>query len=510
MNILRRPKLEYTLQHLKQDKSRLLKRNLTWIDIAVLGVSMSVGAGIFSVGARVITEHAGPAAIISFLIAAIICALAAMCYAEFASAIPVAGSAYTFSYFTLGEVIAWIVGFNLILELFMASAVIVKYWSIYLYTSLRLLGLWIPGQIRLGFIELDWTIFVAIAIFTVLLVVGTKFSSRITSVFVVIKIGVIIFIIVNGFMYFNWENLLPFIPDSQSVDVSAGLYEQSLLSTISGVFTGLSAQSFGVSGIFTGAAIIFFAFLGFDNAATAAEETVNPQRNVPIGLFVGIGVVSLLYILTAISTVGMVPISAYDTWKNQHPGVSISLATAFEINGQSNIGAIASIGAFVGLTTVVIIALLGLSRIVFAMSRDGLIQRSLSQTSRFQTPHRIQILTGVLVALVAAFSSVEVLADMVNIGTLSAFILVAFAIPVLRRRQLEVLNNDQTKSNAFRVPFSPYLPVVTGVLCIWLSVNLSIGTWIMFAIWVGVGLVFYFIYGRRNSELAKHPDFVDR
>jgi APA family basic amino acid/polyamine antiporter len=281
--------------------------------------------------------------------------------------------------------------------------------------------------------------------------------------------------------------------------------QQSLFSWMLG---GVPAK-FGIFGIFSGAAIIFFAFIGFDNAATVAEETINPKKNVPIGLLVGVGVVSLLYVLTAVVTAGMVPTSAFQAWEAANPDSSVSIATAFEIVGQNWAGAASSFGAFVGLSSVVLIAMMGLSRVVFAMSRDGLFPRSFSIThKKFHTPHRIQITCGVVIALIASLTKVELLAEMINIGTLSAFVVVSFAVPVLRNRQkAEGLDTLQLEKDHFRVPFSPVLPIISGVVCIWLSLNLAIETWAFFAIWLGVGLIFYFSFGRRNSGLAKNPEF---
>ncbi|MDR2508589.1 MAG: amino acid permease [Candidatus Ancillula sp.] len=499
--MLRRPRLEYTLSRAELDQKRALKRSLTWFDIAILGISMSVGAGIFSVGAKVISEQAGPAAIISFLIAAVVCALAAMCYAEFASSIPIAGSAYTFSYSTLGEIIAWVIGWNIILELFMAGSVVIKYWAVYLYTSMRLLGVSLPGQIHILNFNVDWTIFLGAIFFTSLLVFGTKLSARVASVFVVIKIGVILFVVIAGFRYFDPQNLVPFIPDATPISGESSLETQSILSAL----LGLTPQAFGVMGIFSGAAIIFFAFIGFDNAAAVAEETLNPRRNMPIGLMVGIGVVSLLYMLTAVVSAGMVPISGYLQYKAEHPDETVSLATAFEINGQNFAGAISAMGAFVGLTTVVLICMLGLSRVLFAISRDGLLPRYLSETSKRGTPARLQIMIGVAIAVTAAFADVDTLAEMINVGTLSAFVVVSFSVPILRKRMQEF---DSAKEQRFRVPLSPGLPIISGTICILLSLNLAVITWVFFLIWVAAGLVIYFGYGVRHSELAKHPENI--
>jgi APA family basic amino acid/polyamine antiporter len=461
---------------------------------------MCVGAGIFSVGAKVIANEAGPSAIISFLIAGAACALAAMCYAEFSSTIPIAGSAYTYSYSTLGEIVAWIVGWNLILELFMAASVILKYWSEYFFTFVELFGGKIAHTIGSRVLAIEWPILIGAVLFTTMLVIGTKFSTRFATIFVIIKVSVIIFIVVNGFRFFNPANLTPFIPPAQPLDQSSsGVLDQTLISFI----FGQAPERFGVFGIFAGAVIVIFAFVGFDTAATVAEETKNPKRNVPLGLFVGVAIVTLLYILTALVTAGMVPHTAFAEFAKTHPDSTPTLATAFQIVGEDWVGALSAFGIFVGLTSVVPVCLLGLSRVVFAMSRDGLMPRWVSVTSkRFSTPYRINIIAGVLAFFVASFTSIELLSDMINIGTLSAFIVVSFSVPILRKLHRE------KDDDGFKVPFSPVLPIVSGCVCVWLALNLAIETWMAFGIWLVAGLTFYLAYGRRKSILAKRPEHI--
>jgi APA family basic amino acid/polyamine antiporter len=477
------------------DGKQALPRTLKWFDVAMLGVSLSVGAGIFSVGAKVIVNEAGPASIISFIIAAAVCMLAVMCYAEFSTVIPVAGSSYSFSYVSLGEIFAWIIGWNVILELFMASSVIIKYWSVYLHSALRSIGIIIPGAFSLGSITVDWPIFIGITIFVAMLIFGTKFSARTAGLFVLLKVCVILFIVIMGLQYFDFSNLTPFIPDSQPAELVSNS-GQSLFSFL----LGQQPAHFGIMGIFSGAAIIFFAFIGFDAAASVAEETVNPKKNMPLGLFAGISIVSLLYVLVAIVTAGMSSRADFQAFQSAHPDETISIITAFEIKGNYGVEAIASFGAFLGLTTVVLIAMMGLARVVLAMSRDGLLPKSLSVVSKRGTPVRIQILAGILIAIVAAFTNIEELDEMINIGTLSAFVLVSFAIPILRKK------GGKSSENSFKVPFSPVLPIISGLICIWLAINLSIGTWSMFIIWIAIGLVIYFTYSIKHSMLAKYSN----
>ncbi|MDR0951129.1 MAG: amino acid permease [Candidatus Ancillula sp.] len=500
-SIFRRPQINSLIQTAQNDRGgSKLKRTLGWWDVAVLGISMSVGAGIFSVGATVIANYAGPASILSFLIAAVVISIAAMCYAEFASTLPVTGSAYTFAYSTAGEIIAWITGWSLILELFMGASVILKFWAVYLRDFLRLLGFSLPGQLTITNtnIKIEWICLVGALIFTLLLVLGTKLSTRVAAIFVVIKVLVVLFVIVMGLKYFNILNFQPFILPAEATNQSTGSAGSSLFQTL----IGQGGQTFGILGIFSGASVIAFAFLGFDNAATAAEETENPKRNMPLGLLAGIGIVSILYILMAISTAGMVKPSDYANYASTHPDSTPSISTAFEILGDNQTGAIISFGAFLGLTTVVLVAMYSLSRTFFAISRDGLLPKSLYQTSKkFSTPAKLQIGIGVCIALVASMTKVEILAEMVNIGTLFAFIIVSFSIPKLRKiistnKDMEIIQNE-----TFKVPLSPILPIISGLVCLWLAINLAVTTWIIFVLWLILGLFIYLFYGYSHSNL---------
>ena len=288
MNIFRTKPVEQSIAD-ADEPGRKLKRSLSTWDLMIMGVAVAVGAGIFSVGAKAAANFAGPAVTISFVVAAITCALAIMCYAEFATAIPVAGSAYVFTYATMGEVLAWIIGWNLILELFTAAAVIAKYWGIYLSTVFGLMGVELPPSIPLGGVELYWGAFLIVAIFTVLLVLGTKLSARVGNIFTLIKIGVVLFVIVVGFTYVKFSNYTPFVPASEPTGGSgvADVMKQSFF----GFLTGAAPAQYGTLGVFAGAALVFFAFIGFDVVATSAEEVKNPQKTLPRGIFGGLALV---------------------------------------------------------------------------------------------------------------------------------------------------------------------------------------------------------------------------
>ncbi|NMR21351.1 amino acid permease [Cellulomonas fimi] len=484
-SIVRRKSVEDSLASV-EDPERSLKRDLTAWDLAVLGVAVAVGAGIFSVGATAAANYAGPAVIISFVIASVVCALAIMCYAEFASTIPVAGSAYTFSYATMGEFVAWIIGWDLILEMLLAAAVIAKFWGVYLSDAFGLFGVEIPTTLHLGGVAVEWGPIAIVAVFTTLLVLGTKLSTRVNTVFTLIKVGITLLVIVVGFFYVRAENYSPFVPPSQPAPEETTL-EQPLIAFL----LGFEPSTYGVIGVLSGAGLVFFAFIGFDVVATTAEETRNPQRTVPRGILGGLAIVTVLYILVTVVVTGMV------SYRELAQAESPSLTTAFVLVGADWAGRIISIGILVGLTSVIMVLLLGLTRIVFAMSRDGLLPRGVSRTSpRYRTPARLQVGLGIVVALIAGLSQVELLEEMINIGTLSAFVLVSFGIPILRRSRPDL-------TRGFRVPWSPVLPIVAGVACLWLMTNLTTLTWLRFLAWLAVGIAIYAGYSYRNSVL--HP-----
>ena len=491
MNLLRTKTVEQTIAE-TDEADRKLKRNLKWWDLAIMGVAVAVGAGIFSVGAQAAAYHAGPAVIISFLIAGIVCGAAVMCYAEFASMIPVAGSAYTFTYTTVGEMVAWIIGWDLILEMLMAGSVISKYWGVYLNDFFRLMGWNLNTGVQIGSFTLDVAPIIIVAFFTVLLVYGTRLGARVDGAMTVLKIAIVFFVVIVGFFYVKASNFTPFIPPSEPASSV-----QNASSEVTGIWaqplwqwaTGMTPSIYGIPGILSGAALVFFAFIGFDVVATAAEETDNPKKAVPLGIGTGMLLIIVMYVAVAVVTTGMV--SYKDLAKAQSP----SLATAFELVGANWAAKIISFGIVLGLATVVMVLLLGLTRIVFAMSRDGLLPRGLSKTGSHGTPAILQIACGVVVALVAAFFDIGVLSDMVNIGTLSAFTLVAISVPIMRRKRPDL-------KRSFVMPGNPWVPILIGLANLWLMLNLTVLTWVRFVVWLVVGFAIYFAYGYRHSRLG--------
>lgn len=488
MNVFRKKSVEQTIAE-TGESGRSLKRDLTWWDLAIMGVAVAVGAGIFSIGAQAAAFHAGPAVIISFLIAGIVCGAAVMCYAEFASMIPVAGSAYTFTYTTVGEIIAWVIGWDLILEMLMAGSVVSKYWGVYLNDFFRLIGWNINTNIAIGSFNFDVAPLIIVAFFTALLVLGTKIGARVDGALTVLKIAIVLFVVVVGFFYIKADNFTPFIPPSEPAASSDSGVSAVMNQPLWQWATGMTPSIYGVAGIISGAALVFFAFLGFDVVATTSEEAINPKRNVPLGIGVGMGLIIVLYTLVAIVTTGMV------SYKDLAKQASPSLATAFEMVGANWAAKIISFGIVIGLATVVMVLLLGLTRVVFAMSRDGLLPRGLSHTGKHGTPVRLQVIVGVVMALIAARTDVDVLADMVNIGTLSAFTLVAISVPIMRRKRPDL-------KRTFRMPGNPWIPILIALANVWLMLNLSVLTWIRFVVWLLVGFAIYFGYGYRHACLG--------
>ncbi|TRW80516.1 amino acid permease [Mycolicibacterium sp. 018/SC-01/001] len=458
-----------------------LRKDLTWWDLTVFGVSVVIGAGIFTITASTAANLTGPAISVSFVIAAVACGLAALCYAEFASTVPVAGSAYTFSYATFGEFVAWIIGWDLILEFAVAAAVVAKGWSSYLGTVFGFGG----GVANLGGFEVDWGALLIIAFVTAILAYGTKLSAGVSLAITAIKVAVVLLVVIVGAFYIKTQNFTPFIPPAEAGEGGSGT-EQSLFSLL----TGAEGSHYGLYGVLAGASIVFFAFIGFDIVATTAEETANPQRDVPRGILASLGIVTVLYVAVTVVVSGMV------SYKELRDAETQNLATAFALNGVDWAAKVISIGALAGLTTVVIVLVLGQTRVLFAMSRDGLLPRTLAKTGKHGTPVRITLLVGVVVAITATVFPIGKLEEMVNIGTLFAFVLVSAGVLVLRRTRPDL-------KRGFRTPWVPVLPILSIIACVWLMLNLTGLTWIRFLIWMALGVVVYFLYGRRHSLVAR-------
>jgi len=465
-----------------------LKKSLTALDLTVFGVGVIIGTGIFVLTGKVAKENAGPSTALAFVAAGVVCALAALCYAEFASTVPVAGSAYTFSYASLGELPAWIIGWDLVLEFALGTAVVAVGWSGYIRSLMDNAGWHMPEALagRDGAEGFGFDILAAalVVVLTGILVLGMKLSARVTQVVVAIKVTVVLIVIIAGAFLVKGSNYDPFIPKAQTVEASG-----SLQAPLIQVMFGWAPSNFGVMGIFTAASVVFFAFIGFDIVATAAEETKNPQRDMPRGILGSLLICTTLYVLVSIVVTGMQHYSKLS--------IDAPLADAFKSTGHPFYAGVISFGAAVGLTTVCLILLLGQTRVFFAMSRDGLLPRFFSKVHpRFKTPYRPTILLGGIIAIVAGFTSLGELAELVNIGTLFAFIVVAISVIILRRTRPDL-------PRAFRTPLVPFVPIVSVLASLWLMLNLPTETWLRFAGWMVVGFFVYFLYGRNHSRLGR-------
>jgi APA family basic amino acid/polyamine antiporter len=487
MNVLRTKSIEQSLKD-TDDPEYQLKKQLTALDLTVFGIGVVIGAGIFTLTGRVARDYAGPGVVFSFALAAICCGLAALCYAEFASTVPVAGSAYTFSYATLGELVAWIIGWDLILELMLGASVVAQGWSTYLVTFLDEVGITWPASIGpASSPDFQWdhvnvAAVLLVGVLTTLIAVGIKESLRVNLFLVAIKLFIVLFVIIAGLFYVSGANYDPFIPPAADPIHASGLTQP----LIQWMF-GLEPQTFGVLGIISAASVVFFAYIGFDVVATTAEEARNPQKDLPKGILGSLAICTLLYMAVALVITGMVPYDEIDP--------DAALATAFTSVGKDGFATMIAAGAVAGLTTVVMTLMIGAVRVLFAMSRDGLLPKAFAHTNpKTGTPVRITITIGILVAVIAGYTPIGKLEEMVNIGTLTAFLLVSLAIPVLRRTRPDL-------DRPFRVPLSPVLPILAALVCFYLMLNLSVETWLRFLIWMVLGFAIYFAYGHRHSRV---------
>jgi APA family basic amino acid/polyamine antiporter len=439
-----------------------LKKTLGVWGLTALGVGAIIGTGIFVLTGHAAAQYAGPAVVISFVIAGIVSALAALCYAELASTVPVSGSAYTYVYATLGEFLAWIIGWGLILEYALGAATVAIGWSGYFTDFVGQAFHWIlpkaltTNPFEGGLINLPAALIILLVTF--LLVRGTSESNTVNKIIVAVKLCIVLFFIAMGVGHINPVNWHPFAP-------------------------------FGVSGIINGAALVFFAYIGFDAVSTSAEEAVNPGRDLPRGILGSLAICTVLYIIVSAILTGILPY----TQLNVPSPVSFSLIQI----GLGWAGAIVAVGAIAGLTTVLLVLLYGQSRVFFAMSRDGLLPGMFAKIHpTFRTPYLSSILIGVVVAIVAAIGKLDVVANLVNIGTLVAFILVSIGVVVLRQRAPEM-------KRGFRVPGSPVVPILSAAGALFLVVQgLPWQTLALYFTWLIIGLVIYFLYSRSRSKVG--------
>jgi basic amino acid/polyamine antiporter, APA family len=483
VDVLRRKSVAQSIED-TDDPDNGLRRALGPIQLTAIGIGVIIGTGIFVLTGEAAGTVAGPAITLSFVAAAIVCGLAGVCYAEFASVVPVAGSAYTFSYTSLGELIAWIIGWDLMLELAFGASTVASGWSQYLQVVLTSAPFHAHPPAWIFADHHNLMAAVIVLALTALLCFGIRASSSVNAVIVAIKLAIILVVIIAGLSFIHSGNYHPFIPPSGSTPAPGGSSSKTLIQSL-----GAAPGAFGIGGIFSGAALVFFAFIGFDIVATNAEETKKPQRDVPIAIFGSLAICTLLYVAVSLVITGMVKYNKVD--------VKAPLATAFQSVGQNTIATIVAWGALLGITSVILVLLMGQSRVFFAMSRDRLLPPVFSAVSkRYGTPYRTTLITGIVVALLAFIFPLKTLAELVNIGTLFAFVLVAIGVIVLRRSQPDL-------ERPFRVAFVPVIPILSVFASLWLMLNLQTTTWVRFAVWMLVGFVVYFGYSVRHSRLAR-------
>lgn len=447
---------------------RSLKRSLTAWDLTLLGIGAIIGTGIFVLTGTAAANQAGPAIMLSYLAAGLACGFAALCYAEFASMIPIAGSAYTYAYATLGELVAWMIGWDLILEYAVGSMTVAIGWSGYMQRLLAGAGItlpvWMAAAPPIGIMNIP-AVLIVLAIM-VLLVVGIRESARANAVMVGIKLVAILFFIAAGASYVEPANWTPYAP-------------------------------YGWSGIMAAGGVVFFAYIGFDAVSTTAEEAKNPQRDLPIGIISSLVVCTILYLVVSAILTGIVPVVEY---KDNVQFLNAPVAFALASIGQDGASYLVSAGAVAGITSVLLVMLMSQPRIFFAMSRDGLLPSGVSKVHpKYGTPYITTIITCVVVAIVAGLTQIQVVSEMTSIGTLFAFMVVCSAVIVLRIKRPEA-------HRPFRVPGGMVLPTLGIISCAYLMLSLPVLTWIRFLVWLDLGLIIYWAYGRSKSPLVDQAE----
>ena len=445
------------------DKDGRLVKSMGAGDLVALGIGAVIGTGIFILPGTVAALHSGPAIILSFVIAAIVCSTAAMCYAEFSSALPIAGSAYSFGNVVFGEIIGWFLGWALILEYMLAVAAVSTGWAAYFNSFLAGFGIEVPKAISSYFDPAHGTYVNLVAILVVLLISfilsqGVKTSVHINNVIVLIKLAIIIIFLLVGMFYIKPANWHPFFP-------------------------------FGIKGVFVGASTVFFAYLGFDAVSASAAEVKNPKKNMPIGILGTLLICTILYILVSVVLTGMV------SYKKLNVANPVSFALQY-VN-QNWVAGIISLGALAGMFTMMVTMIFSSSRLIYSIGRDGLLPKFLGEVSpKHHIPSNAMLIVTIIICLMGGFISLDQLTNLVNIGTLVAFTFVSFGIIPLRKRK-DIPNDD-----GFKVPFYPVLPLISGILCLIMMALLSKETWITAIIWFIIGMIIYFTYGIKHSQLA--------
>ena len=474
-----------------------LKKTLSALDLTTLGVGAIIGTGIFVLTGQAAGKHAGPAVIISMIIAGVVSAFAALCYSEFAASVPISGSAYAYGYGTLGEFIAWIIGWDLILEYAFGAATVAVGWSGYVVSFLKDIGINFPatlaappgqavtlsdGSTAVGIFNLPGFL-IAIAV-TLLLIRGIKESARFNTLIVIIKVLVVVLFIIAGISYVNPSNL----------GIGCGAGDPGCA----------EFMPFGFSGVVTGAAVIFFAYIGFDAVSTAAQEARNPQKDMPRGILGSLAICTVLYILVAGVMVGLVD---YKLLTNAAAPIAVAIDEAVKVSAGTTMGAVLAafpfiikVGAVLGLSSTMVVMVMGQPRVFYSMSKDGLLPAWAAKIHpRFQTPHVTTAITGGIVAVLAGFVPISLLGELVSIGTLFAFVIVGTGIIILR-------SSNPVLNRPFKVPLSPWIPIATVLSAAYLMNSLPLDTWIRLIVWMSIGLVVYFAYSYTHSKLGQEPE----
>ncbi len=480
MGIWSRKPLSRLQNEASEDGEHSLRRSLTASNLVLLGIGAIIGAGIFVLTGTAAAEHAGPAIVISFVLAGFCCLFAGLCYAEFAAMIPIAGSAYTYGYATLGELFAWIIGWDLILEYLVSASAVAVGWSGYVVAFLHRIGIDLPANLTNAPYVVEGTgslvatgailnlpAVLLCVLLTVLLVIGIRESAAVNNMIVYAKLLVVVLVICFGASYIDTANWSPFIPEP----------------------TGKPGE-FGWGGITAGAGVIFFAYIGFDAVSTAAQEAKNPQRDLPIGILGSLAVCTVLYILMALVMTGIAPYSELNV---PHP---VDVAVSKAGPALSWLAMIVDIGAIAGLASVVLVMIMAQPRIFYAMARDGLMPPAFAKVHpRFKTPYVATIITGVVAAVLAGLFPIDILGHLVSIGTLFAFIIVCAGVLVLRK-------SDPDAPRSFRTPWVPWIPLLGILSCGYLMWGLGAETWMRLVIWMALGFAIYFLYGKSHSRLS--------
>ncbi|HKP76200.1 MAG TPA: amino acid permease [Longimicrobiaceae bacterium] len=480
MSLFARKSIDELRQDAFSEGEHSLKRALTATNLVLLGIGAIIGAGIFVLTGSAAAQYAGPGIWISFVVAGLGCLFAGLCYAEFAAMIPIAGSAYTYGYATLGELIAWIIGWDLILEYLFGAATVSVGWSGYFTAFLHELHIDIPtslssapfalveGHIQRTGAIINLPAVILVLLMTTLLVVGIQESARFNNVIVYVKVAIVLLVIGFGFKYVNSANWHPMIPPN----------------------TGKFGE-FGISGIVRGAAVVFFAYIGFDAVSTAAQEAKNPQKDMPVGMLGSLAICTVLYILMSLVMTGMVHYSKLNV---PHP-----VFVAIDAAGPALhwLTYLINIGAIAGLASVVLVMLMGQPRIFYSMARDGLLPAAFGKVHpRFRTPYVTTIVTGVVAAAVGGMFPIGILGELVSIGTLLAFVIVCGGIIYLRY-------NEPNRERPFKTPLVPLVPILGILICGYMMYSLPKDTWLRLIIWMAIGMVIYFAYSRTHSVLAR-------